>query len=64
MTVCVCKRPVGDGWATLLATLPDELVVVWDAVVAEIESHTELHDDRPVKNGQVIEILCASYLAR
>lgn len=64
MAVCLCARPTGDGWVTLLAVLPDALSVVWDAVCDEIAQQVELHPDKPVRNGQVVEILCASYLAR
>lgn len=64
MVVCLCARPTGDGWATILAVLPDDLVVVWDETVAAIEEDTQLHPDRPVRNGQILEILCANYLAR
>lgn len=64
MSVCVCSRPEGDGWVTLLAVLPEELSVVWDAVLDDIAQRADLHADKPVRNGQVVEILCANYLAR
>lgn len=48
----------------VLAVLPDELVVVWDAVCDEITQHVDLHDDKPIRNGQIVEILCAAYLSR
>lgn len=63
MAVCLCNRPTSDAWVTLLAALPKELSVVWDAVCERIQEQADLHPDRPVRNGQVIEILCASYLA-
>lgn len=64
MTVCLCKRPEGDGWVNVLAVLPEALSVVWDAVSDEIAAQVDLHPDKPVRNGQIVEILCASYLAR
>lgn len=64
MAVCLCGRPTGDGWATIIAVIPADLAVVFDEAVAAIEEDTQLHPDRPVRNGQILEILCASYLAR
>jgi ParB/RepB/Spo0J family partition protein len=53
-----------DGWASIAVRIPVEALQVWQAAVDAITKETTLHADPAVANGQAIEILAASYLAR
>lgn len=53
-----------DGWASIIVRIPVEALQVWGAAVDAIQKETTLHADLAVANGQAIEILAASYLAR
>lgn len=53
-----------DTWTTLHVRIPVEALQVWSAALDAIAKETTLHTDPAVANGQAVEILAASYLAR
>lgn len=54
-----------DEWFSIHARLPMDVGEVWTEAVDRVRSRIDgrLHDDPKIQAGQVIELLCASFLA-
>jgi hypothetical protein len=51
-------------WVKLQAVIPADLYVVWDEVCERLRAEGVDHGNDLVRNGIVIEILCAEYLSQ
>jgi hypothetical protein len=54
-------RPV--KWVKVSAVIPADLFVVWQEVIERMEKRGIRHDVEVVRNGMIIEVLSAEYLA-
>ena len=52
-----------DNWVTITCRIPTETIDVINQAIALIKDETDLHQDKAIANGQVLEILCAEFLA-
>lgn len=52
-----------DNWVTIACRVPTETIDVINQAIALIKDETDLHQDKAIANGQVLEILCAEFLA-
>lgn len=52
-----------DEWYSVGCKIPGEVLDVFNQVRNLISEEKDLHEDRAIANGQILEILCAEYLA-
>lgn len=50
-------------WVKVSAVIPADLYIVWDSVVTVMQKRGIDHDSEVIRNGMVLEVLCADYLA-
>lgn len=50
-------------WVKLTAILPGDVWQIWESVVDTLEQENVTHENEQVRNGIIVEILCAEYLA-
>lgn len=55
--------PGDEDWTTITCRVPNEVLEVIENAIALIKDEKELHKDKAIANGQVLEVLCAEYLA-
>lgn len=56
-------EPRQAKWIKITAIVPADLFPAWQAAVDEIAKEGVTHPNEPVRNGMVLEILAANYLA-
>lgn len=52
-----------DGWTVITCKVPDEALDPINQAIALIKDERDLHNDRAIANGQILEVLTAEYLA-
>lgn len=52
-----------DQWTVIPCKVPNEVLDLINQAIALISDEKELHQDKAIANGQVLEVLCAEYLA-
>lgn len=50
------------NWVKISAVIPADLYVVWDEVCERLRREGVDHHSEVVRNGMVVEILCAEYI--
>lgn len=55
--------PRKANWVKITAIIPSELYIVWDEVVSLLAKQGVDHENELVRNGQILEVLSAEYLA-
>lgn len=56
------EMPRRANWVKITCVIPAEMFVVWDTVCSELSRKGVDHESEPVRNGFVLEYLCAEYL--
>lgn len=54
--------PRKSSWVKITCVVPAEMFAVWDSVCSELAREGFTHENEPVRNGIVLEVLCAEYL--
>lgn len=50
-------------WVKIEAVIPAEVFPLWDTVCSKLEDEGVIHNHEIVRNGMVVEILVAEFLA-
>lgn len=56
-------EPRAARWVKVSGVIPVDLYVVWDEVCERLRKQGVDHANEMVRNGMVMEILCAEYLS-
>jgi len=54
--------PKKANWVKITCVVPAEMFAVWDVVCNELAKDGVSHDNEPVRNGMVLEVLAAEFL--
>lgn len=55
--------PRPTQWVKVTAVVPADLYVVWDTVCGMLENQGVTHRSEQVRNGMVLEVLAAEWIA-
>jgi hypothetical protein len=55
--------PRKASWVKITAVIPAEVFIVWDEVRERLAEQGITHGNEPVRNGMILEILAAEFLA-